>query len=190
MDSWIYDRVRPLAPVELPVRLGRGGRIHQLHHQNARAHRLHRSAGACWLAPAAEVSIGINRRLGSAATAAGGGTAHYARLDLNHRDGGSWTEGTERRATQLAASLLSDLGGGWSHLLAYEYQNENVHRPYWGTPVLQPAVGSCALTQAPATRTTTAPTGCTHSACRWLRSVSQWRVSDALQLRNTLYAYR
>ena len=26
---------------------------YQLHHQNARAHRLHRSAGACWLAPAA-----------------------------------------------------------------------------------------------------------------------------------------
>ena len=40
-------------PVELPVRLGRRGRVHQLHHQNARAHRLHRSAGACWLAPAA-----------------------------------------------------------------------------------------------------------------------------------------
>ena len=24
---------------------------------------------------------------------------------------------------------------------------------------------------------------------QWLRSVAQWRVSDALQLRNTLYAY-
>ena len=135
VDSWIYDRVEAIGgPSSFLFGSGAvGGSINYITKTPERTDFTEAQvrAGSHRLR---EVSIGINRRLGSAATAAGGGTAHYARLDLNHRDGGSWTEGTERRATQLATSLLSDLGGGWSHLLAYEYQNENVHRPYWGTP--------------------------------------------------------
>ncbi len=95
-----------------------------------------------------EVSVGLNRRI-----AVGDGTAgpaHYARIDLNHRNAGSWTEGTQTQSTQLATSLLSDLGGGFTHTLAYEYQRDHVDRPYWGRPVLNPAVG--ALTIDPATR--------------------------------------
>ena len=184
VDSWIYDRVEAIGgPSSFLFGSGAvGGSINYITKTPERTDFTEAQvrAGSHRLR---EVSIGINRRLGSAATAAGGGTAHYARLDVNHRDGGSWTEGTERRATQLATSLLSDLGGGWSHLLAYEYQNENVHRPYWGTPVLLPAVGSCALTQAPVTRTTTAPTGCTHSACSgcalWRNGGCQTRCSCA-----------
>lgn len=190
VDSWIYDRVEAIGgPSSFLFGSGAvGGSINYITKTPERTDFTEAQvrAGSHRLR---EVSIGINRRLGSAATAADGGTAHYARLDLNHRDGGSWTEGTERRATQLATSLLSDLGGGWSHLLAYEYQNENVHRPYWGTPVLQPAVGELRIDPGTRDKNYNSADGLYAQRVQWLRSVSQWRVSDALQLRNTLYAY-
>ena len=134
-----------------------------------------------------EVSVGLNRRI--AGTAGAPGPSHFVRLDLNHRNAGSWTEGTRTQSTQLATSLLSDLGGGFSHTLAYEYQKDHVDRPYWGTPVLNPAVG--ALTIDPATRfkNYNSADGLYAQRVQWLRSIAEWRVSDALHMKNTFYVY-
>ena len=107
VDSWIYDRVQPLAArrASCSARAPWADSINYITKTPERTDFTEAQvrAGSHRLR---EVSIGINRRLGSAATAAGGGTAHHARLDLNHRDGGSWTEGTERRATQLGGTSL------------------------------------------------------------------------------------
>jgi len=63
-----------------------------------------------------------------------GSGEHYARIDFNYRDGDSWIEVTCTWSTQLTASLRSDLGHGLTHTLAYEFQDEEVARPYWVRP--------------------------------------------------------
>ncbi|KAB2888845.1 MAG: TonB-dependent receptor, partial [Burkholderiaceae bacterium] len=135
-----------------------------------------------------EVSLGLNRRI--AGEAGGAGPAHFARIDLNHRDGGDWTEGTHSRATQLAASLLSDLGGGLTHLLAYEIQHERVDRPYWGTPLLNPfTTGTLAIDPGTRRKNYNSADGLYAQRVQWLRSVAEWQASGTLRLRNTFYAY-
>ena len=188
VDSWIYDRVEVIGgPSSFLFGSGAvGGSINYLTKLAERSDFAEGRArvGAYGLR---EVSVGVNRRLGG--DTAPGATAHFARLDLNHREGGSWSEGTERRATQLAASVLSDLGTGLEHTLAYEYQSENVHRPYWGTPVLNPALGTLRIDEATRSKNYNSADGLYAQRVHWLRSLVQWRATDALQVRNTLYRY-
>jgi len=97
--------------------------------------------------------------------------------------------GTETRATQLAASLLSDLGGGATHLLAYEWQHEHVDRPYWGTPLRTPAVGRLGVDPGTRFQNYNSTDGLYAQRVQWLRSVTQWQATPTLQFTNTLYAY-
>ena len=127
-----------------------------------------------------EASVGLNRRVGD---------GHYARIDLNHRDSGSWVDGVDRRATQLAASLRSDFGSGFTHTLAYEFQQEDVDRPYWGTPLLNPVAGELRIDEATRFKNYNSADGVYDQRVQWLRSIGAWKVSDALQLTNTLYVY-
>jgi len=188
VDSWIYDRVEAIGGASSFL-YGSGGVGGSINYLTKTAERGNFAEGQLRLGSYGlkEVSVGLNRRI--AGSSQGAGPAHFARIDLNHRDAGSWTTGTKTQATQLATSLLSDLGGGFTHTLAYEYQKDHVDRPYWGTPVLNPALG--ALRVDPATRFANynSADGLYEHRVQWLRSVAQWRVSDALQLRNTFYAY-
>lgn len=127
-----------------------------------------------------EASVGLNRRVGD---------GHYARIDLNHRDGGSWVDGTDRRATQLAVSLKSDLGSGFTHTLAYEFQQEDVDRPYWGTPLLNPVAGELRIDEGTRFKNYNSADGVYDQRVQWLRSIGAWKVSDTLQLTNTFYVY-
>lgn len=188
VDSWIYDRVEAIGGASSFL-YGSGGVGGSINYITKTAERSDFAEAQLRLGShdLKEVSVGLNRRIAGGDGSAG--PAHYARIDLNHRNAGSWTEGTKTQSTQLATSLLSDLGGGFSHTLAYEYQKDHVDRPYWGTPVLNPAVG--ALTIDPATRfkNYNSADGMYEHRVQWLRSVAQWRVSDALQLKNTFYVY-
>jgi iron complex outermembrane receptor protein len=132
-----------------------------------------------------EASFGINRRIAGDGKGVGD---HYLRLDINHKDGNSWTQGTRQQATQLAASLLSDLGGGVSHTLAYEYQHERVDRPYWGTPLLNPVGGALQIDEGTRFKNYNSQDGMYAQRVQWLRSLTDWRVSDQLQFKNTFYA--
>ncbi|MBB6559961.1 iron complex outermembrane receptor protein [Acidovorax soli] len=188
VDSWIYERVEAIGGASsfLYGSGGVGGSINYLTKTAERGHFAEGQVrgGSYGLK---EVSVGLNRQI--AGSSDGAGPAHFARIDLNHRDAGSWTTGTKTQATQLATSLLSDLGGGFTHTLAYEYQKDHVDRPYWGTPVLNPAVGALHINPATRFANYNSADGVYEHRVQWLRSVAQWRVSDALQLRNTFYAY-
>ncbi|WP_082485980.1 MULTISPECIES: TonB-dependent receptor [unclassified Acidovorax] len=188
VDSWIYDRVEAIGGASSFL-FGAGGVGGSINYITKTAERSDFAEGQVRLGSYGhkEVSVGLNRRI--AASTDGTGPAHFARIDLNHRDAGSWTHGTQTQATQLAASLLSDLGGGFTHTLAYEYQKDHVDRPYWGTPVLNPAVGALRIDRATRFANYNSADGMYGHRVQWLRSVSQWRVSDALQFTNTLYAY-
>lgn len=187
VDSWIYDRVEAIGgPSSFLFGSGAvGGSINYLTKTPERSDFAEGRVrvGAYGLK---EVSLGLNRRLGASD---GTPARHHARLDFNHRDAGSWVRGTETRATQLAASLLSDLGGGATHLLAYEWQHEHVDRPYWGTPLRTPAVGRRGVDPGTRFQNYNSTDGLYAQRVQWLRSVTQWQATPTLQLTNTLYAY-
>lgn len=190
VDSWIYDRVEAVGGASsfLYGAGAVGGSLNYITKTPDRSGDFAEGrlrAGSYGLK---EASAGLNRRIAGPQDG-GAGPSHFARIDLNHRDAGSWTTGTQTRSTQLAASLLSDLGGGFTHLLAYEYQKDAVDRPYWGTPVLNPAVGALRIDPGTRFANYNSSDGMYAHRVHWLRSVAQWRVSDALQWRNTLYAY-
>ncbi|MBU4612372.1 TonB-dependent siderophore receptor [Achromobacter sp. GG226] len=134
-----------------------------------------------------ETSAGFNRRVAGDGTGSGD---HYLRLDVNHRKGGRWTDGTDARATQLAASWRADLTPRLRHTLAYEYQHERVDRPYWGTPVNQPADGTLRVDRGLRFKNYNSADGVYGQRVQWLRSVTRWQASDALTLTNTAYGYR
>lgn len=188
VDSWIYDRVEAIGGPSSFL-FGSGAVGGSINYVTKTAERHDFTEGQLRLGQNSlkEVSLGLNRRLGGNEGTAG--PQHFARIDLNHRDAGNWVNGMHTRSAQLATSLLSDLGGGLSHTLAYEYQNEHVDRPYWGTPLLNPVGGELRIDPRTRFANYNSADGVYAQRVQWLRSVTQWKVSDALQLRNTFYAY-
>jgi len=182
VDSWIYDRVEAIGGASSFL-YGSGAVGGSLNYITKTAERSDFTEAQLRLGSydLKEASVGLNRRL--AGTSGGSGPAHFARLDLNHRDAGSWTQGTHTRSTQLATSLLSDLGGGITHLLAYEYQTDQWIAPTGARRCSTPPGARSASTKARASRTTTAPTACTHNACsgcaRWRSGVCPTHCSCA-----------
>ena len=171
VDSWIVDRVEAIGgPSSFLFGSGAvGGTINTI---TKLAETREFAEGRLRLGADAlkEASVGLNRRVGD---------GHYARIDVNHRDGGSWVDGVERRATQLAASLRSDFGRGFTHTLAYEFQQEDVDRPYWGTPLLNPVAGKLRIDEATRFKNYNSADGVYDQRVQWLRSIGAWKVSDA-----------
>lgn len=186
VDSWIYDRVEVISgPSSFLFGAGAvGGSINYITKLAERNDftEVQVRAGTDDLK---ELSFGLNRRVAGD----GGAGSHYLRLDVNHRDADSWTDGTGTRSTQLATSLLSDFGGGFTHTLAYEYQKEQVDRPYWGTPVLNPASGTLRVDPGIRFKNYNSADGIYAQEVQWLRSMAELRLGDALQFKNTFYAY-
>ena len=186
VDSWIYDRVEVIGgPSSFLFGAGAvGGSINYITKLPER-HDFSEAQIRLGTQGLKEASVALNRRIAGE----GGAGSHYLRIDLNHRDTDSWTDGTRGRSTQLAASLLSDFGGGWRHTLAYEFQDEHVDRPYWGTPVLNPATATLRIDPATRFRNYNSSDGLYAQQVQWLRSMTDWQASDALQFKNTFYVY-
>lgn len=190
VDSWIYERVEAIGgPSSFLNGAGAvGGTINYISKLAVREDiseaRLRLGSDNL-----REVSVGLNRRVGGEAGVDGGTGGHYLRLDANRRVGGAWAGGTDRAATQLAISLLSDLGGASSHTLAYEYQDEEVDRPYWGTPLLKPISGTARIDEGTRFKNYNSEDGIYTQRVQWLRSISDLQAGEALRMRNTLYVY-
>ena len=181
VDSWIYERVEAIGgPSSFLYGAGAvGGTINYITRLAQRA-----SSGEARLRLGEnglkEVSLGLNRRVAG---------DQHARIDINHRDAGSWIEGSATASTQLAASLLSDLAPGWTHTLAYEFQDEDVARPYWGTPLLNPVAGRARIDPGTRFKNYNSADGVYAQRVHWLRSVTEWQAGEHLRLTNTVYAY-
>ncbi|QNK65646.1 TonB-dependent receptor [Variovorax sp. PAMC26660] len=186
VDSWIYDRVEAIGGPSSFL-FGSGALGGSINYITKTAERGDFAEAQLRLGTQnlKEASFGLNRRIAGD----GGAGSQYVRIDVNHRDANGWTDGTKSKSTQLAASLLSDLGGGLKHTLAYEYQDENVDRPYWGTPVLNPVAGTMRIDPGIRFKNYNSSDGLYAQRVQWLRSVTEWQVSDALQFKNTFYAY-
>jgi iron complex outermembrane receptor protein len=187
VDSWIYDRVEAIGGPSSFL-FGSGAVGGSINYITKLAERQDFGEAQVRLGSYGlkETSVGLNRRIAGDGSGAGD---HYARIDVNHRDADSWTDGTGRRSTQVAASLLSDLGNGLVHTLAYEFQDEDVDRPYWGTPVLNPALGALRVDEGIRDRNYNSADGIYQQRVQWLRSVTDWKATSALSFKNTLYVY-
>ncbi|NHZ64110.1 TonB-dependent receptor [Massilia genomosp. 1] len=185
VDSWIIDRVEAIGgPSSFLFGSGAvGGSINYITRvaQPGDAGAAQVRLGTNGLK---EASIGLNRRIGGAA-----GDGHYLRIDLNHRDADSWIDASAARSTQLAASLRSDLGERWRHTLAYEFQQEDVARPYWGTPLINPVAGRARIDPATRAKNYNSADGVYAQRVHWLRSLTEWRPAQQVALTNTVYLY-
>jgi len=181
VDSWIYERVESIGgPSSFMSGSGAvGGTINYITKTAER-----REFGEAQLRVGVdglrEASFGLNRRVDD---------THFARIDLNRRGSDSWIEGSASRSTQLATSLRSDFSRVFTHLLAYEYQEEDVDRPYWGTPLLNPVAGRARIDEGTRFKNYNSLDGVYDQRVHWLRSVSQVKPDERTQWTNTVYAY-
>ncbi|MEW7851385.1 TonB-dependent receptor [Massilia aurea] len=181
VDSWIIDRVEAIGgPSSFLFGSGAvGGSINYIT-KLAEAREFSEAQVRLGAHRLKEASAGLNRRLND---------GHYVRIDVNHRDSGSPIDGVQSRSTQLAASLLSQFGRGATHTLAYEFQQEDVDRPYWGTPLANPIGGEVRVLDATRFKNYNSADGVYDQRVHWLRSIAKWQANDALQFTNTLYLY-
>lgn len=187
VDSWIYDRVEAIGGPSsfLYGAGGVGGTINYIS-KVAQPYDISEARIRLGTENLKEASIGLNRRIAGGEP---GEVVHYARIDLNDLQSDSWTDVTKTHSTQLATSVLSDFGRGVTHTLAYEYQRDKVDRPYWGTPLLKPIAGSLRIDEGTRFKNYNSADGMYEHNVQWLRSLTELKVSDALQFKNTFYVY-
>lgn len=131
----------------------------------------------------ATLAMGANLRLG-------GDEARQAlRVDASVRNSDSAIDGQQRDALATAASWLLQLTPALRHTLAIECQQEENDRPYWGTPVRQPASGRLSVLPVTVGRNYNVGDGYYGQDVLWVRSLLEWTLEDGNSVRNTLYHY-
>lgn len=182
VDAWQYERVEAIGgPSSFLHGVGAVGgainyvtRLASLDHDQAR-----------W-----QASWG-SRRDGTLAMGANlrdAGARQALALDLSLRNGDSWIDAQQRDALAVAASWRIRLRPGLEHTLALEHQDEEVLRPYWGTPAVA-VDGSMRVPSALAARNYNVGDGRYAQDVRWARSLLDWEPATGGRLRNTLYHY-
>ena len=110
-------------------------------------------------------------------------------VDLSLRDGDSWVDAQSRSALAAAVSWRVRLAPELEHTLAVEFQDEDVQRPYWGTPVRRDGDGRLRLPAALVGRNYNVADGRYAQDVRWLRSLLEHDAGAGSRWRNTLYHY-
>lgn len=191
VDSWIYDRVEAIGgPSTFLFGAGAvGGTINYVTKLPQRD-TFYEGQFRLGSFDSRQISAGLNQQLAGDP----GGRGHYLRIDANTGSSHGWVDGNHSRASQIAASLLSDLGADVTQTFAFEYQREQVDRPYWGTPLKTNAngvvQGAGRILDGTRFKNYNVNDGLYEQSVLWARSMTEWRGSSALTLKNTLYYYR
>lgn len=120
----------------------------------------------------------------------GGDAARQAvRVDVSTRDSESAIDRQQRQALTAAASWLVQWTPTLRHTLALEYQQEDNDRPYWGTPVRQPASGRLSVLPETVGRNYNVGDGYYGQDVLWARSLLEWSAGERDTIRNTIYHY-
>ncbi len=185
VDAWQYQRIEAVGgPSSFLYGAGAvGGTINYV----TRLARLDRDEAAAQLSWGSSrdgtLAMGANLRLG------GDDARQAIRLDLSMRDAESWIDRQERAASTAAASWLAQPTSALRHTLALEHQQEDSHRPYWGTPVRQPATGRLSVLPETVGRNYNVSDGYYGQDVLWARSLLEWTLGDRDTVRNTVYHY-
>lgn len=186
VDSWIYDRVEVVGgPSTFLFGAGAvGGSINNITKIASREGDFTQARASYGSYDTSQLALGINRRLGE-----GDGVKNVFRADVNRTNSSGYVDGNQRESWTGAFSLLTDLTPGLSHTLALEYQHEDVKRPYWGTPLLNPVSGHGHIDPETRFKNYNAADGIYEQTVKWARSILDFRFDDATSIRNTLYHY-
>ncbi len=185
VGSWIYDRVEVIGGPSSYL-FGAGAVGGSINYVTRLADRSNITDGLLRRGSygTRQAAAGLNRQL------AGDGTrGHYLRLDVNAERNRSAIEGNVNTAQHVTASLLSDLTAQLTHTLALEYQHEQLARPYWGTPLLNPTTGGGRILDGTRFKNYNSADAEYEQTVKWARSILEYRVSDTFKIKNTLYHY-
>lgn len=182
VDSWIYDRVEAIGGASsfLYGAGAVGGTINyvtKLANLDGNQTDLKAAYGRF---DATQFAVGSNQMLGD---------KNALRFDVNRSAANGWSDGSKREAWQMAGSWLTELTPALRHTLALEYQNEQVDRPYWGTPTLRNTGSNIAIDEGTRFKNYNSQDGIYEQTVRWARSILDYKVTDKFSLRNTLYHY-
>lgn len=185
VDSWQYERVEAIGgPSSFLYGAGAVGgsinyvtRLAQLQNDEARWQLRYGSFED------ATVAMGANLRIG------GDEARQAVRVDASARNADSAFDRQQRQALTVAASWLAQITPTLRHTLALEHQSEDNDRPYWGTPVRQPANGRLRVVPATEWRNYNVGDGLYSQDVGWARSLLEFTPSPAHTFRNTLYYY-
>ncbi|MEF9898151.1 MAG: TonB-dependent receptor [Pseudomonas sp.] len=186
VDSWIYDRVEAIGgPSTFLFGAGAvGGSINYITKLPKRNEEFNEARIKYGSYDRTETSFGFNHALND-----GPGVQNYARADISYTASKGYIDREQRDSWTSAFSLLTDFNDQLSHTLAFEYQNESVDSPYWGTPVLNPLGGKMKIDESRRFENYNVEDGRYEQRVRWLRSIIDYRLNDATSVRNTLYHY-
>ncbi len=186
VDSWIYDRVEVVGgPSTYLYGAGAvGGSINYITKQASRDSEFVQARVSVGSYVTTQLSFGINQRIGDDA-----GVKNYLRADVNRASSNGYVDGNKRESWTAAASWLIDITPALSHTLALEFQKEDVNRPYWGTPLLNPTTGEGRIDEATRFKNYNSRDGIYQQEVRWARSLLEYRLGEHTSLRNTLYHY-
>lgn len=191
IDSWIYDRVEAIGGPSTFL-FGAGAVGGAINYVTKLPERDTFYEGQLRLGSfdTRQASAGINQQLAGSP----GGRGHYLRIDANTTASNGWVDGERSNATQVAASLLSDLGDDVTQTWAFEYQRERVDRPYWGTPLTVGANGKVSgeghIRGGTRFKNYNVDDGLYEQSVLWARSLTEWRAAPGITFKNTLYYYR
>lgn len=190
VDSWIYDRVEVIGgPSTFLFGAGAvGGSINNITKVATRTGDFTQARASYASYDTSQLSLGLNRQLGDDI-----GVKNYLRMDVNRTNSNGYVDGNKRESWTSAFSLLTDISPNLSHMLAIEYQNEDVDRPYWGTPLLLPAtgpiVGNADIASGTRFKNYNSADGIYEQTVKWGRSIIDFKFNEATSARNTIYYY-
>ncbi|MFF7395923.1 TonB-dependent receptor [Achromobacter sp. NPDC008082] len=191
VDSWIYDRVEAIGGPSTFL-FGAGAVGGAINYVTKLPERDTFYDGQLRLGSydSRQLSVGVNQQLSGDA----GGRGNYLRIDANTGSSHGWVDGNRSHASQIAASVLSDLGSDVTQTFAFEYQREQVDRPYWGTPLMTNAQGVVQgaghIMDGTRFKNYNVNDGLYEQTVWWARSMTEWRASSAVTMKNTLYYYQ
>ncbi|MEQ1908352.1 MAG: TonB-dependent receptor [Vicinamibacterales bacterium] len=185
VDSWIYREVEVIGgPSTFLFGAGAvGGSINYITKLPAASGNSFDARVGYGSYNTSELSLGLNRRLG------GTGVRNTVRADLSRTYSNGAIDGNQRGAVSTAVSLLSEFGSKFTHTAAFEFQNEQVDQPYWGTPILNPTTGVVGIDDATRFKNYNSRDGIYEQTIWWGRSVTEFRPSARMSVRNTVYHY-
>ena len=191
LDAWIFERVELIGgPSSFLHGSGSvGGSLNYVTRLASRDEQLLEGRIGYGSFDQRELAFGVNKALNPSSDPQSG-PQHFARLDYSHNAGNGYIDRQQRRAGNLAFSLLSDLTPNLSHTLAVEYLEEREDSPYWGLPTLNPQRGELKIDSHDRRRNYNVEDGRYEQRVRWLRSITDYQLSDSASLRNTFYHYK
>jgi iron complex outermembrane receptor protein len=180
VDSWIYDRVEVLGGASsfLHGSGAVGGAVNYISKLATRQPLRQDVLARYGSFNTTQFAYGINGAVNE---------SNALRLDISKQDSDGWVERSPSRSGVAAASWLVDITPNLSHTLAGEWQHKS-QRPYWGTPLLNP-VTSGQIDQNTRFKNYNSDNGQYAQDIRWLRSITDYRLSEKSKFTNTAYWY-